>query len=349
MTETTGVTGTTGMLNFDEARFLRIQAGAVERAADLAGTVDKCLADGAQNLFFLGSGGAGILMQPAAQLLAAQSQFPAHLALPAELIALGSRHLGPHSVAVIPSLSGTTPESIEVLGYAKRAGATVIALTGHEDTPLARDADYHVTNFAEDDTSSESYYLQSLGIALAVQRARGEITDYDEVLAQLRALPPLLVGVKQVAEAAAPGLAAAIAADPFHIITGAGSTWPQAFYYGMCILEEMQWIRTRPVHAADFFHGTLELVEQGVSVLLLKGEDAARPLAERVESFVPRYSSKLTVLDAASYPLPGISPRVRALISPAVLATVLERVSAHLEVLTGHPLTTRRYYRRVDY
>jgi fructoselysine-6-phosphate deglycase len=32
-----------------------------------------------------------------------------------------------------------------------------------------------------------------------------------------------------------------------------------------------------------------------------------------------------------------------------VLATVLERVSAHLEVLTGHPLTTRRYYRRVDY
>ena len=92
--------------------------------------------------------------------------------------------------------------------------------------------------------------------------------------------------MKQAAEAAAPELAAAIAADPFHIITGAGSTWPQAFYYGMCILEEMQWIRTRPVHAADFFHGTLELVEQGVSVLLLKGEDAARPLAERVESFV---------------------------------------------------------------
>src|SRR5581483_9814828 len=119
------------MLNFDEARFLRIQAGAVERAAEVAAPLDKCLADGAQNLFFLGSGGAGILMQPAAQLLAAQSQFPSFVAMPAELIALGSRHLGPQSVAVIPSLSGTTPESIEVLGYAKRAGATVIALTGH--------------------------------------------------------------------------------------------------------------------------------------------------------------------------------------------------------------------------
>jgi fructoselysine-6-phosphate deglycase len=32
-----------------------------------------------------------------------------------------------------------------------------------------------------------------------------------------------------------------------------------------------------------------------------------------------------------------------------VLATVLERVSAHVEVLRDHPLTTRRYYRQVNY
>jgi fructoselysine-6-phosphate deglycase len=32
-----------------------------------------------------------------------------------------------------------------------------------------------------------------------------------------------------------------------------------------------------------------------------------------------------------------------------VLATVLERLSAHLEVLRDHPLTTRRYYRRISY
>jgi len=71
--------------------------------------------------------------------------------------------------------------------------------------------------------------------------------------------------------------------------------------YGMCILEEMQWIRTRPVHAAEFFHGMLELIEDGVSVLLLKEEDAARPLAERVEAFVPRYGGLLTVLDSTDY------------------------------------------------
>jgi fructoselysine-6-phosphate deglycase len=111
----------------------------------------------------------------------------------------------------------------------------------------------------------------------------------------------------------------------------------------------MQWIRTRPGHAADFFHGTLELVEQGVSVVLLKGEDAARPLIERVERFLPAYTDKVVVLDTTAVALPGIAPATRALIAPVLLAALLERVSAHLEVIRDHPLTTRRYYKRVAY
>jgi len=31
------------------------------------------------------------------------------------------------------------------------------------------------------------------------------------------------------------------------------------------------------------------------------------------------------------------------------LATALERLSAHLEARRNHPLTTRRYYKKVDY
>ena len=40
---------------------------------------------------------------------------------------------------------------------------------------------------------------------------------------------------------------------------------------------------------------------------------------------------------------------MRSMLSPVLLATVLERVSAHVEVLRDHPLTTRRYYKRVAY
>jgi fructoselysine-6-phosphate deglycase len=337
------------MLNFDEERFVRIQSGAVALSDGIRQAIADSLENGAQNLFFLGSGGAGILMYPAARLLQTRSTFPVHVEMPAELVVTGSAHLGPQSIVVIPSLSGTTKESVEALAYCKSRGATVITLTGHADTPLAEDADHTFTNFAEDDTSCESFYLQSLIIALAVMQERGEIDDYDAVLGQLARLPELLLEVKRDFEEQAEKFAAQIQDEPYHIITGAGSTWPEAFYYGMCILEEMQWIRTRPVHASDFFHGTLELVEKGVSVILFKGEDETRVLTERVEAFAPTYTDKLSVFDTAQLSLPGISGRVRALISPVLLATIFERVSAHLEVKRDHPLTTRRYYKRVSY
>jgi fructoselysine-6-phosphate deglycase len=83
--------------------------------------------------------------------------------------------------------------------------------------------------------------------------------------------------------------------------------------------------------------------------MIFKGEDDARPLTERVEAFVPRVTDRSIVIDAAAFDLPGISPAARALISPVILATALERLSAHLEVLRDHPLTTRRYYKRVAY
>jgi fructoselysine-6-phosphate deglycase len=186
-------------------------------------------------------------------------------------------------------------------------------------------------------------------VALSVMDLRGELDDYDRIVRELRLLPQLLVEAKRTFEPRAERHARQIQDEGYHIVTGAGSTWPEAFYYAMCILEEMQWIRTRPVHASDFFHGTLELVEDGVSVMLLKGEDESRALVERVEKFAPQYTGKTWVLDSADVDLPGVSTETRALVSPVVLAALLERLSAHLEVLRDHPLTTRRYYKRVAY
>ncbi len=337
------------MFNFDEPRFIRIQSGAVGLAADIERIAGSWLAAGGDSLFFAGTGGAGILMQPAQQLFSSRSSFPCFLVQPPELVLAGHPMLGPRSLVVMPSLSGTTRESVAALEYCKRRGAQVLALVGHAGTPLATGADQVLVNFAEDDTSCESFYLQSLLLVLSLLRHRGEYPAHAAVLAELQRLPALLLQVKRAFEARAERLAEQFRDEPYHIICGAGSTWPPAFYYGMCILEEMQWIRTRPVHAADFFHGTLELLDQDVSLVLFKGEDVLRPLVERVEAFAGKVSRKLHVLDTAGFDLPGVSAATRALISPILLATVLERLSAHLEVKRNHPLTTRRYYKRVPY
>ena len=337
------------MLNFDTGRFLGIEAGALALGPAIHNAIGECLARGARNLFFLGTGGAAILMQPAALLLQRRSGLPTFMEISAELVTGGHQALGEGSIVVIPSLSGTTSESVATMEFCRQKGATVITLVGHVETPLGQQADYAFVNFAEDDTSSESFYLQSLLIALSVLAHRGEFASYDRTVAELSGLPNHLLAAKQAFEPEAERLAESFRQEAYHIITAAGGSWAEAWYYGMCILEEMQWIRTRPVHAADFFHGTLELVEKGVSVVILKGEDAYRPLTDRVEAFARRYTDKVTVLDAASASMPGVSRETRALISPVILATMLERLSAHLEVKRNHPLTTRRYYKKVSY
>ena len=126
------------MLNFDEARFLRIQSGAVGLADGLSEAVTARLAAGARNVFFLGSGGAGILMYPAASLLQARSRFGAFTDWAAQIVQTGSAHLGPDSMVVIPSLSGSTAESLAVLEYAKQAGATVISAYRQAGLPAGR-------------------------------------------------------------------------------------------------------------------------------------------------------------------------------------------------------------------
>jgi fructoselysine-6-phosphate deglycase len=334
------------MLNFDVDRFIRIQTGALAIAEDLDAIIKGRLRDGARNLFFLGAGGVMLLTEPALRLLQTRSTFPVHYEKGAELVETDSAHLGPQSIVIMPSLSGTTKEAVAALDHAKRKGATVITFTGHAHTPLARDAGHNFTNFAADDTSSEMFYLQTLLVALSVMHHRGEYDAYERTVTELRQLPERLVKVKQAFEPRANRLAEAMKDETYLIITGAGSTWPEAHYYGMCILEEMQWIRTRPVHASDFFHGTLELIEKDVSMLILAGEDQTRPLTQRVERFAPRFTDEVHVLDTKDFELPGVS---QALVSPVLLATLLERLTAHLEILRDHPLTTRRYYKKLEY
>ena len=122
-----------------------------------------------------------------------------------------------------------------------------------------------------------------------------------------------------------------------------------AVCYGMCIMEEMQWMRTRPISVSNFFHGTLEVIDKDTSVILIKGEDKTRPLMDRVENFVHRISAKVTVFDSKDFELKGISDEFGGMLCPIIMRSAFQRVSTHLEHNRRHPLAIRRYYRRLDY
>lgn len=90
-------------------------------------------------------------------------------------------------------------------------------------------------------------------------------------------------------------------------------------------------------------------IEDGMSFMLMKGEDETRPLVDRVENFVRKYSDVVEVWDTKDFELEGIDEDMRKFMSPMVMSSQLERVSAHFEHVRNHSLEIRRYYRTVEY
>lgn len=97
---------------------------------------------------------------------------------------------------------------------------------------------------------------------------------------------------------------------------GGGEMWGETYLFSMCILEEMQWKRTKAVTSAELFHGTLELVEKDTCVFLIKGTGACRQLDERAQRFLEQHTNKLTVIDPA--PLYGGAGALRLAAGPPV-------------------------------
>ena len=139
------------------------------------------------------------------------------------------------------------------------------------------------------------------------------------------------------------------------MVVGSGMLWGEAYDYAMCILEEMQWIKTKSIHAAEFFHGTIELCENDTSIIMLYGEDETRPLMDRVMNFTKLLEDekgvkvKVNTFDTSTVELPFSKPEFRKIASPLVIYTITERLSCHLEHVRNHPLTTRRYYHQMNY
>ncbi|MBC8585149.1 SIS domain-containing protein [Youxingia wuxianensis] len=321
----------------------------LEKRGEIEKIIDSAMALGKKNLFLVGIGGTIAVMRPFEQFFKKMSDAQVYAENAAMLITTGNRHLGKDSVCFFMSDSGNTKEIIEAIHYCKERGAVTIASLGAENSPIEKLVDYSVVNLNKDSYSSDAdYYMNYMFFSYYLYK-RGEFPQYEKFIANLNRLPVALAQVKEQADEQGKDYAPKYLDDNYHIFTAGGDIWGEVYCYAMCVLEEMQWIRTKSVHAADFFHGTLELVDDNTHVVLVKGEDESRPLADRIEAFCKKYTKKFTVYDTKDYALEGIDKDIRGMFAPIVVTCALGRISPHLQEVTGHDLSYRRYYKKVEY
>ncbi len=331
------------MFNFDEAKIRQEHQNGVDIIPQVEKIVDQVCSFGYSAIFYIGIGGTFLYasqMNHIAKQLG--SRLPLYIENAADFNLAGNPFFDEKSIVVIESISGDTKEVVEAVDKAHAMGAKVIGYVEKEGTPLYEKSDYLVT------TVGGGYYFWYT-VTLRFMKNAGQFEKYGRFFREIVHMPDNVVQIYKDADEDARAYAEKYCDEPITYLVGAGNLEDWATCYGMCIMEEMQWMRTRPVSAANFFHGTLEVIERDIPVILIKGEDVARPQMERVEKFVNTVSAKVIVFDTKNYRLEGISEEFRGMLSPIVMRSAFQRVNVHLEHCRRHPLAIRRYYRRLDY
>lgn len=336
------------MRNFDVEKYMKDGQLAYSKRVDIEKMADALTERGYKNIVIIGIGGTWAEWHPVVHVMRHYTDLPIYLENAAELcIKKDKRFLTKDSLVLTASASGNTKEILNAVKMCREMGIEVAGFTKDHETALAKELDYIVANPCGD---CEHSYVMYFLMGLRLLHNRGEYEHYEKFAGQIEKIFENLVRIREEFEPRAAEIARNYAKEPYNIFVGSGTLWGETYLFSMCILEEMQWVRTKSVTSADFFHGTLELVEKDVPVFLFKGVDEYRELDNRVERFCEKFTEKLVVIDIADYDLKGIDDEFKVICSPMILtALVTERLAAHYELNTGHSLEFRRYYRQFEY
>lgn len=337
------------MLNFDETRYRNNCKLILDSRNTIAKVADEVSAQGFQNLFFVAVGGTKAVMLEIGEIAKQLTTVPVYIEHAGEIVLDGNKQLTKDSVVVMMSKSGDTKETVAAAKWCREKNIRVIAIIGSENSPLERNCDWFIPNRASND-EVEFEYIQLLLLFFRLLHNRNEFDGYDKLALQLEHFPDDLMRAKEKFEPRAAEIAKEYCKEPYMMWVGGGELWGDVYLFSMCILEEMQWIRTKSVTSAEFFHGSLELVDDKMCVFLVKGEGKTRALDERAERFLKGHTKKLVVIDTKDFALDGIDDSFRWFLAPLITSAILsERLAIHFEANTKHDLSIRRYYRQFDY
>ncbi|MDK2867313.1 MAG: fructoselysine-6-phosphate deglycase [Clostridiales bacterium] len=331
------------MLKFDEKKQLDSINGALALRSEINAIVDSLCEQGYNNLCWLGIGGTYASCLQAVVHMKEKTSIEVFAENAAEYCLTGNKRIGPKSIVVISSVTGSTAEVVDGVKKAKADGAIVIGFVDVESSALAKLVDYEVAYPANEQL--KFFMLADRFLAKA-----GEFPDYETYYAEMdQHLAKALVAVEKEADAFGKAFAEAHKDDSMHYFVGTGNQWGATYSYAMCYWEEQHWIPTKSIQSAEFFHGMFEIIERDTPVTVFVGEDSQRMLSERVAAFLPRICNNYTIIDSKHYALEGISPAYRGSISHLVLQMVTRRIDAYIEKFNCHPMEIRRYYRQMVY
>lgn len=337
------------LIKFNEEDYIREGGKAYARRNEVEELAKELAHKEYKNVYLLGIGGTEFSFEPFAYLANKKSKMDFIQLNAGTLTVSWPKHLDDNSLVITSSISGTTMETVKATEILVKKNIDVVAFAP-KDTALANIATRVIELDLGEGGGIEHVTMLLTFLIYGYLHFRGEFAEYPRYADQIKNIFQDLVDIRKAFEGRADEIAQKTYNAPYTIFTGSGSLWGETMMFSMCFLEEMQWVRTRPCRADQFFHGTLELVEKGVPVFIIKSEDEYRKIDTRVENFCKKINAEYYVIDPAEFSISGLDEEFRELVSHWIVCVLLDdRLSAYYERYTKHNMNYRRYYRQFEY
>ena len=331
------------MFKFNEKEALKTVQNGLHLRPAIEKKVDALWEKGIDNICWLGIGGTWASSLQVYVHMKEKSSLDIFVENAAEYLATGNKRIGKKTLVIISSVTGTTSEMVAAVDKVHEVGATVLGFIDKEGSPLAEKVDICFS-------SPKNEQLKFFMVADRLMYHEGCFPEYDDFYAQMdEHFARILVETEKAYDQYAHEYVARHVNDKLHYFVGAGAVYGATYSYAMCYWEEMHWMRTKSIHAAEFFHGMLEIIDEDTPVTVFVGEDSQRGIALRVVRFLDKINKNHEVIDSANIKAEGISPQYRGYIAHHLIHAITNRIDAALEEKTGHSMDLRRYYRKVEY
>lgn len=300
-----------------------------------------------QAVYTVSCGGSLATLYPFAYLLPRETARVSTAAISAnEFVHDPPCRLDEHTLVILNSQSGTTPETVRAAEAAAAAGALTAAYTTGTDSPIAHAVDCPIWYY-DDPVDPYPLALSIFPIVYQTVFALLDVWNGTNRLPDMESAMQALEGVcsQAVAEhrAQARAFAQAHRTEPVIYTVSAGLDRSIAYILTNCSFMESVWKHSSPVHAGEFFHGACEAFGRETAVVAFLGLGKYRPVEERAVKFLQRITDKLTVLDAAALDLGALPAWTRPYVAPLVLHSLASEYCLQLSYAMGHPMSSRRY------
>ncbi|WP_425447307.1 fructoselysine 6-phosphate deglycase [Dethiothermospora halolimnae] len=300
--------------------------------------IDKMIERKIERVYFVACGSPLCACKTAKMLFDKYSDIPSEAYSGFDFLDHTPYKLDSKTMVIGVSDSGKTEEVVKAVAHGRKEGALTLGVTCKPSGSGLTEAAEYVIGYGGE-TIWHMHLLVNYYIAARYINSQKEHPELVKILEDMSKLPSILEDLVVSSEEKSKELGIKASKWEFIYTVGAGPLLPLAYKEGIITMLEFTRTHGSMLNAAEFRHGPLEVVEEGVSYVFILGNDESRHTVERNIKFVRKFTDNVIVFDIKDY-----NDQLHPMLTPMVLFVPLEYFYYYLSISKDHNPDDRRYY-----